>query len=418
MRFNSFLDTSGKQEANDSGLNGHLMHLYDNRDLTFGEIKSILIDASKASLEQVTEKMDGMNLVFTYDLSEDAVKVSRGSEIKFGGMTAEDLAEKFKGRGQIEAAFKTAYRVVAGALTTVPDKVKAAVFGPAGNRWYSMEIIYAENPNVIQYDSNNVVFHGWPVFDRSPTGVVKFVSNDSGIETLAKYISKMQKAVEDTGWHVKGPTFVRMQKLTDGTILNDTLIKLNLAMSEAGVTDADNIRQYLKNRFEDEVSMLRLSPRISAAVVARCVEEPGCPTLTDIKKTSDKMAHGNITSFVKNSPAMTKTFMLPLEVAINGFAVELLRGLKSELVGDSGGEVQRLRDEVDRVIKSVEETGDPGELEILKRQMKRLGSVDNITSPVEGVVFRYKGNAYKFTGAFSAMNQILGIVKYKRRGKA
>lgn len=414
MRFNSFLDVNGKQEANDSGLNGHLMHLYDNQDLTFGEIKSILIDASKASLEQVTEKMDGMNLVFTYDLLEDAVKVSRGSDIRFGGMTAQDLAAKFKGRGQVEAAFKTAYRVVSGALSAVPDSVKTAIFGPAGNRWYSMEIIYADNPNVIQYDNNNVVFHGWPVFDRSPSGVVKFVSDDSGIEALTKYISKMQKAVEDTGWHVKGPTFVRMQKLTDGTILNDALIKLNLAMTEADVTDADNIRQYLKNRFEDEVSMLRLSPRISAAIVTRCVEEHGCPTLTDIKKMSDKLTHGNIVSFVKNSPAMMKTFMLPLEVAINGFAVELLRGLKSELVDDSNYEVQRLRDEVSKVIKDIEETGEPKEIEVLRRQMIRLGAVNNISAPLEGVVFRYKGNAYKFTGAFSAVNQILGIVKYKK----
>jgi hypothetical protein len=46
--------------------------------------------------------------------------------------------------------------------------------------------------------------------------------------------------------------------------------------------------------------------------------------------------------------------------------------------------------------------------------MEKLKSLENITSPVEGVVFIYKGNAYKFTGSFAAANQILGLFKYSR----
>jgi hypothetical protein len=48
--------------------------------------------------------------------------------------------------------------------------------------------------------------------------------------------------------------------------------------------------------------------------------------------------------------------------------------------------------------------------------MGKLKSVENITSPMEGVVFIYKGNAYKFTGSFAAANQILGLFKYGRKG--
>jgi hypothetical protein len=401
----------------DAGLDGHLMHLYDNRSLTFGEIKKIIIDASKASLSQVTEKMDGMNLVFTYDLQDKVVRVARGSSIKSGGMTAADLASKFRGRGQVEAAFNTAYEVLTKALKSLSTDVKRRVFGAAGNVWYSMEIIYVENPNVIQYDSNNIVFHGWPVFEKDTVGNVRLSRDETGVEILTDHLEKMQASIDATGWYVRGPSLVRMQKLSDGSILNDTLIKLNNAMMTGRVKDDDTILQYLKNMYYEEVRMLRLSSQLSAAIVSRCVEEPGCPSLIDIKKMSNKMSHSNIVTFVKSSPAMTKTFMLPIEIAINGFAIEILKGLKSTLVSDSSSEVMRLRSEVQGAIASIEGQGVPADIEKLHRQLQRLGSIDNITSPMEGIVFRYKGNAYKFTGAFAAANQILGLLKYKKDGK-
>ena len=51
---------------------------------------------------------------------------------------------------------------------------------------------------------------------------------------------------------------------------------------------------------------------------------------------------------------------------------------------------------------------------IMKKQLEKLGDVGDIETSVEGVVFLYKGNAYKFTGNFSGINGILGLFKYGR----
>ena len=107
---------------------------------------------------------------------------------------------------------------------------------------------------------------------------------------------------------------------------------------------------------------------------------------------------------------------MPIELAINDFAVELLKGLNSTLIDDSGREVARLRGEVQTAINAIETSGNEGAMSILKQQMEKLKDVSNITSPMEGVVFIYKGNAYKFTGSFAAANQILGLFKYGRKG--
>ena len=44
-------------------------------------------------------------------------------------------------------------------------------------------------------------------------------------------------------------------------------------------------------------------------------------------------------------------------------------------------------------------------------KLKAMGGMDAIV-PSEGLVFKYKGNNYKLTGAFAPLNQILGIIKY------
>ena len=124
------------------GAVGHLFHIYDNRDLTFNEIEDILSAAASGRLEKASEKLDGLNMVFSWDISGDTLKVARsGGDIKRGGMDAEALASKFAGRGNLTDAFESAFKVLNGALSALPQKAKQKVFGSRANRWYSMEVI-------------------------------------------------------------------------------------------------------------------------------------------------------------------------------------------------------------------------------------------------------------------------------------
>ena len=53
-------------------------------------------------------------------------------------------------------------------------------------------------------------------------------------------------------------------------------------------------------------------------------------------------------------------------------------------------------------------------MKTLKQQLEKLNSLGGLNKivPVEGVVFKYKGKTYKFTGAFAPVNQILGLVSF------
>ena len=44
-------------------------------------------------------------------------------------------------------------------------------------------------------------------------------------------------------------------------------------------------------------------------------------------------------------------------------------------------------------------------------KLEAIGGASAIV-PSEGLVFKYKGKIYKFTGAFAPINQILGSLKF------
>lgn len=402
-----------EQLIREGGASGHLMHLYDNRDLTFGELKDVLTAAADGRLEKVTEKLDGMNLVFTWDGN---LKVARsGGDIKAGGMDSAALAKKFSGRGNVEEAFNGAFKVLSDAMSSIPAKELRAIF-KGGSVWYSIEVIYSKNPNVINYDNNYVVFHQSPVFQVHPDGRVDKQDDSPGVELLEQFVGRMQSALTQRSWQVRGPAMLRMKKLSDGSILQRAIDAIEAAQNAGGVDDTGTIGDYLHNVVSEEVADLGLAPEAARAVTQRIVGMPGAPGLPQIKKMVPADVYPNVKEFVDKQKAIMQQAIRPIEHAVHMFAIEILRGLHSVLVNNHDEEIMRLRQQVASAVKAVEASGDAKAMDVLANQMQKLGNVENIAAAMEGVVFIYRGNAYKFTGSFSPMNQILGLFKYGRGG--
>jgi hypothetical protein len=400
-----------------SGAAGHLMHLYDDPEITFREIKDVLTRAAQGKLEQVTEKLDGRNIVFTWNVKEGGLKVARAAgDIARGGMNAQELAQKFEGRESLEEAFNSAFEVLTSAISILGRKLQTDVFGPSGNRWYSAEIIYAASPNVVSYDSNSVVFHGSPIFNVSNTGEVEQTNDSTGIDILTTNIERMQSGLKRKDWSVHGPAIVAMQAMSDKTILSDVISEIDAAISNAGVSDDDTIQDYIESKVMSTLSK-DLSGSLLNSVAARVLKKPGAPNLTQLKKMAP-LSKELVDRIVKNGEKTVRDTLIPLDKAIGKFAIKVLESLKSSFISDNEREVMRLRKATDDAIRTIQGSGDAGAISFLEKQLNRLGSAENIKSAVEGIVFKYNDKTYKFTGAFAAANQILGFYRYRQPAKA
>ena len=76
--------------------------------------------------------------------------------------------------------------------------------------------------------------------------------------------------------------------------------------------------------------------------------------------------------------------------------------------------VQNVRKQVAKAISDVRKGGDLKKLNKLTQQLKKVAAIGGFKTivPSEGIVFIYKGNTYKLTGAFAPVNQITGMMTF------
>jgi hypothetical protein len=141
--------------------------------------------------------------------------------------------------------------------------------------------------------------------------------------------------------------------------------------------------------------------------VHRLVGVPGAPNLAQIKRDAGKDWEAAIRGFTEQEDAMMTNAVAPVEHLFHRLGTELLTGARSAMVSDHDAEVARLREATELAIADV------GHERALYRHLAKL-KVSRINSSVEGIVFRYAGKAYKLTGLFAPMNQVLGFRRYVR----
>lgn len=420
------------------GVFGHMSHIYDNPYMTFGQIKDVMQKASAGEL-QGTEKTDGQNLFVSYNVQDGTVRSARNKgNIKAGGMTADELLQKFAGRGALTDAFVNAFQAFERAVESFSDQEKVELFGPNTNIYYNAEVMDPANANVINYDKKTFLIHraGHAVYDRESG---KPIDDQSGKQFSEEKAQKLQTALEREqkdlsleDFSVQVNAIKNLEALADDSALQLALQRLDSFMSSVGVSDSDNVGQYIIKSLDQLLDNLipNLEDQGKKLVIKRIMEDyygviegdagakkvRGLETRQILKTINKPELNDDIKTIITKYPGYLKKFIYPLEDIIHDFAVEMLRSLKSAFILDSDEELERQRSEVDKAIKAIEDSGNEEAVEILKKQMEKLKNLEGVSSAAEGFVFDYDGHTYKFTGGFAPMNQILGLFKYGRKG--
>ena len=113
---------------------------------------------------------------------------------------------------------------------------------------------------------------------------------------------------------------------------------------------------------------------------------------------------------------MVKDNMKPFEELFFGVGAEIMKNVEGWLAVNPKKSVQSIRAKVKSAISTIRSGGDLKKLNKLKIQLDRLNAIGGFDSiiPSEGIVFKYKGKTYKFTGAFAPVNQITGLLMFNR----
>ena len=426
---NVFTKQWWKDLLTEGGAYGHMAHPFDDKELTFGDLKKIIELGLGGQLnreDNVTEKLDGQNIMVSFKDGKLIAARNKG-HIKNGGKTALDkkgVASKFKGRGAIRNAFVYAMNDLEKAIKSLSDKQRDKIFNN-GYNFMNLEVMYPSSANVIDYDITELIFHGALKYDDK--GNVKGEVPGSG-RILAGMIKQRNQNIQKK-YSIGKPVFLDVPKHQDfGKMKGKFLGKLNKLKAEYGLQDNDTLGLYHQKWWEHKISVTYGSENLSGKLVQGLTKRwaffDKSYSIADIKKDMERFRSANpkrkdvlqaILDFDKKDHAkQVKENMRPFEILFFEVGAEILKNVKGFISANPKKAVRNMVKNLDKAIKTVQSGGDVKKLSRLKTQLDRLNAIGGTKAivPSEGLVFKYKGKTYKFTGAFAPINQITGLIYF------
>ena len=395
-------------------LGGHMAHLHESLELTFQELSDIMVSVANADVE-ATEKVDGQNLFLTVDDS-GAVRTARNAgDLKKGGMTPEEFAGKWAGH-PAEGAFTKGFEAIKQALDAMGSDVQDLFAG--GSRYVNMEVMYPGNPNLIVYDAGSVVLHNFNTYD--PAG--NPVDDPEAVSAFQEFSTRLNAAeaqVDGETWTVWGPVVIQLERLASDEPLNEVLAAIQSIASPVGMDATIEDLAALRLRATAEAG--GLPPDRVDQVLDAAFDRPNKKRVTAIKKGLPKDQQKLVSQLSTKSNAYTaiSAALRPLELAINNFAIEVLRGMESFFVSNTDAELQRQRSELQGAIEHLKQLATSGDEKVgylVDKQLEKLKSIEDVASTMEGIVFEYppgSGELKKLTGTFAMANQLVGAARRK-----
>ena len=355
-------------------------------------------------------------------LTEGLVAARNKGHLKNGGKTAlstSGIISKFKGRGDIADAFSFAMKDLERAIGKLSEKQREKIF-KGGRAWMNLEVMWPKSANVINYDKAEIVFHGAIEYDDDGNAIGEV--KDSA-RMLAGMIKQVNQNIQKR-YKIGKPNFLTVPKHQNFEKRKKYFFnKLNKLQKQYGLKDNDSLSVYHQSYWEEFIfnaakqhgftipkkPLKNLTKRWaffdkSYKVPMIKKDFKNHPEFLDWVLTTDKVDHSK----------MVKANMKPFEELFFEVGAEIMKNVSGWLAANPDATVQRVKKQLDSAIKDVKSKKDLKKLNTLKLQLDKLNKIGGLSAivPSEGIVFKYNGKTYKFTGAFAPINQITGLMTF------
>jgi len=447
------------------GLGGHMSHVYENMEMTFGELVNLFGAVSSGQID-ATEKVDGQNLYFRYDSIEGQAKFARNdTHANMGGFSREALTAEFvkKGKGQADYAgviktFDDGMNAIQSAMSAIDPLILQKIFYRS-DLYADCEVMSGDNRNIVVYNGNFIVMHGLDIvgesFDSESMTQEMLAQSDTeargAFKLLVQAIDRQEARIAKENWEVVGPKIIKLQDLSDGDFIARLENTIDSVLTDTGLTFRNTFMDFVSHHLKNVIStsfasmpseevfqmILVLVTETSAEKKAR-ISAGKVINLRTLKamhqNLGDYNALRNVAS-ATNAKNILAIILEPFAQITVQFSSEVLSGAESYFAQDPKRAQEILSKMTELAIERIPNrisglflTGkvDPkaaAEANAIQlrfdKNLARLKDVQNITTGIEGVAFEYPPMSrrfYKFTGGFAPANQLLGLLGWE--GKA
>ena len=417
--YEQWLADKGQPLLLEGGAAGHMNHPFDDKALTFGDFKAIIDAGLRGELnfeEDPTEKTDGQNVWAT--IQDGEVKFARNKGESISPMSLSDFKQKFQDHPStsVRDTFQFAAQDLADLLIKLPTKTQEQIFDN-GKNFMNMELIYSQNPNVINYDTDVIQFHNITKTD----GQGNVIGTDPRpAKEIPAILSKVQSDIGKT-FKIIPPRIIQLQQDLDFSENKQRFTnKVIELQNRYGLSDSDPVSMYHEMWWRELIdSEFPNAPEnIKEGLLRRwAYDDKSFLNMRVLDKELSSEESAKIKKFDKEDVKKKyKENIRPFEDLFLELGSVILKNASNFLAADPRGETERLRSYLQAEADKIRKTGGAEQVKKVEAELARLSRIGGIESiyPTEGIVFRYNGKLYKLTGTFAALNQLLGIIKYGR----
>ena len=412
---------------NEGGAAGHLVHPYEDMQLSFGDIKNIIDLTLTGKVSYAQEKLDGQNLMVTYKDGE--LRAARNkTQLKNSGaqsLKIDDVRSTFEGRGPIQTAFVETMNDLEAAIGKLSPQQKEEFFED-GKRFISLEVLYPDTANVIPYGVTQLRLHHFKEYDEAGNVVDEDTDGIRALQTaLDQYKATQQKTFQVRATDlatIKQDNDYANQKRYFDEMVNSLRGEFNLKdnqtigdYNQAWWSDyiKDKAKEYNYTIPEEVLNNLitRWADSDKSLNIRNLVAKIDNPEFTNWVQSFDKADYSNI----------KKKALEPVETLFLQLGVRVLKNIEGLIAVNPDQSVRQIKQDLAKSIQNIKQAAETGQLQdkknplvFLKQQLKRLEDIGGFDSilPTEGVVFKHGGKLYKLTGAFAPINQIIGYMRF------
>lgn len=324
----------------------HIMNVWEDLDLTYANLHEIITAACRGTLQNVTEKMDGQNILISYNGSW---LFARNKTHLSNPLTFTQLLDHFSHLTHVQLAFRevlTPFMQVCNELTE--EERKKYFYG----KWLNAEILHPASKNVILYPTKMIALHSINSF------------TDVGDE-----ISRNFDTCSDLYNRIRDNSVIK--------IIRNNNIKLNSLPTvdqQYYIRALNSVWKYHNLKINEKLGDLYRKAY------------PKLDTITNQKERQKFLSEYcyNLVEF-------------------------LFLKLGAQVLKQCSGYINEGIPVPNTLLADVVKFS-------TNKQLNRFNNAGGNSSVVnmEGIVFTYNSNIYKFTGSFGPINQILGSSKYKK----
>jgi len=422
-------DDDEPEMIEEGGGAGHMMSPWEAADMTFGKIRKFIDDAMSGKLENVTEKLDGQNLMATF--KDGNIYIARTQkQMRNGGKLSvkwDEVAEKMPEK--TPDFIKKAFQEAANDLQTVfsTSKLSWDKLLKDGHLWLNIELLNPETENIVPYGEFQLRVHN--IREVDDMGKEVDVTWDGpAMETVIKEIEEAEASGDLNKIHtIKKTNSVNFEKIGDLENIQEGIIrKMQTLMDENNLDDkntigdylAAEVRTWLEEKFDDK--------QLIEDLVQRWAYGSKVKNIGAILKGKDKKIADQIRILDKKSEDQIGKLLDPIIEIFSRVGIAVLQNLSGIAASNpesvSSGIKKKSEDAMQKIKEFVAKSDVKDQedfdkkvnyLETQLRRIEQAGGLEGI-APVEGIVFEYDGKLFKLTGNYLPILKMINFFQFGR----